>query len=102
MGVESKSVVDQISNEKADLQVVLAEKEKEIVKLQECSEVKLVIQEKEEKIANLETELDAVKNYISQKEIEFKKIETASKEKAELEIILETKKKEIDTIISEK
>merc|ERR1711973_559819 len=66
-----KENLQKVAEEKAELQLVLENKNREIVHLQESSEAKLIIQENEEKIANLEVELNEMKNFVSQKEIEF-------------------------------
>merc|ERR1711915_851636 len=91
--VEMKGALQQVTEEKAELQLILENKNKEIIHLQESSEAKLIIMENEEKIANLEVELGDMKRHVSQKEIEFQKIDVESKfvvdkisnEKAELE-----------------
>merc|ERR1712029_405023 len=105
-----KESLDKVSSEKAELQVVLENKEKEIINLQESSEAKLIIKEHEEKIASLEVELDVMKNFVSQKDIEFKKIEidikksleNVKQEKAELQFVLENREKEITHLQIEK
>merc|ERR1712098_830501 len=76
--VEMKVALQQVTEEKAELQLILENKNKEIVHLQESSEAKLIIKENEEKIENLEVELGDMKRRVSQKEIEFQKIEMES------------------------
>merc|ERR1712152_106931 len=89
----------------SSLETDVYEKEIQLSKIQDSKETDDILKEKEDQISCLQVEIDEMKNYLSHRDIEFKKIEVelkesleeVSREKSELILEVDSKNKKIES-----